>query len=128
VDNRCITSASEQSTAVTSRVRREEADALRKVSDDGESEIGSKISRKELEEHPGTDNHRSNFEDNHFEISSGSDERAMAGSFPGDSARCPVDPAREGKPALKKNYAVGLEMSCSGAAYAWAPEIPMSIR
>ena len=67
VDKRCISSASEQGMAVTSRVRREEADALRKASDDGESEIASKISRKQLKEHTGTENKgSSNFERNHF--------------------------------------------------------------
>jgi len=66
VDNRYISSASEQSMTVTSRVRREEADALRKASEDGESEIASKISRKQLEEHTGTENKGSNFERNHF--------------------------------------------------------------
>jgi hypothetical protein len=53
--------------AVASRVRREETDALRKASEDGESEIASKISRKQLEEHTGTENKgSSNFERNHF--------------------------------------------------------------
>ena len=33
---------------------------------------------------------------------------------------------RDGKPGLKKNYAVGLEISCPGGAYYWAPEIPSS--
>jgi hypothetical protein len=44
----------------------EEADALRKASEDGESEIASKISRKQVEEHTGTENKGSNFERNHF--------------------------------------------------------------
>ena len=30
----------------------------------------------------------------------------------------------EAKPCRKKSYAVGLEMSCPGGAYHWAPEIP----
>jgi hypothetical protein len=43
------------------------ADALRKASEDGESEIASKISREQLEEHTGADNKgSSNFERNHF--------------------------------------------------------------
>jgi hypothetical protein len=29
---------------------------------------------------------------------------------------------------LTKNYAVGLEMSCPGGAYHWAPEIPSTRR
>jgi hypothetical protein len=44
VGNRCISSASEQSMPVTSRVGCEEADALRRASENGESEIASKIS------------------------------------------------------------------------------------
>ena len=52
--------------AVASRVRREEADALRKASENSESEIASKISRKQLEEHTRTGNKGSNFERNHF--------------------------------------------------------------
>src|SRR5450755_2491948 len=32
--------------------------------------------------------------------------------------------AREGQAISQKNYAVGLEMSCPGGAYHWAPEIP----
>jgi hypothetical protein len=60
--------------AVTSRVRREQADALRKASEDGESEIASKISRKQLKEHTGTENKgSSNFERNHFRNSHSSD-------------------------------------------------------
>jgi len=30
----------------------------------------------------------------------------------------------EAKPCRKKSYAVGLEMSCPGGAYHWAPKIP----
>jgi Cdc6-like AAA superfamily ATPase len=51
--------------AVTSRVRKE-ADALRKASENGESEIAAKISRKQHEEHTSTENMGSNFERNHF--------------------------------------------------------------
>jgi hypothetical protein len=52
VGNRCISSASEQSMPVASRARCEEADALRKASEDGESKIASKISRKQLKSTP----------------------------------------------------------------------------
>jgi hypothetical protein len=52
--------------AVTSRLRREGADALRKAGQDGESEVASKISRKQLKEHTGTESKGgSNFERNH---------------------------------------------------------------
>jgi hypothetical protein len=65
---------------VTSRVRCEEADALRKASEDGESEIASKISRKQLEEHTGTENKGSNFERNHFRnLPSSNDEKWPTG-------------------------------------------------
>jgi hypothetical protein len=33
-----------------------------------------------------------------------------------------------GKPIVKKSYAVGLEISCPGGAYYWAPEIPSAKR
>jgi hypothetical protein len=40
-----------------------------------------------------------------------------------------VAPPTEGKLARsQKNYAVGLEMSCPGGAYYWAPEIPSNRR
>jgi hypothetical protein len=107
-------SASEQSMPVTSRARCEEADALRKASEDGESEIASKISRKQLEEHTGTENKGGNFERNHFRnLPSSNGERLW--------------PAGEGKLGLRKNYAVGLEIRCRGGAYYWAPEIPSEV-
>jgi len=36
--------------------------------------------------------------------------------------------AGEGQAISQKNYAVGLEMSCPGGAYHWAPEIPSARR
>jgi hypothetical protein len=76
VGNRCISSASEQGMAVTSRLRREGADALRKAGEDGESEVASKISRKQLKEHTSTESKGgSNFERNHSHVPSSNGER-----------------------------------------------------
>jgi hypothetical protein len=36
--------------------------------------------------------------------------------------------SRAGQASSQKNYAVGLEMSCPGGAYGWAPEIPSEAR
>jgi hypothetical protein len=36
--------------------------------------------------------------------------------------------SRAGQASSPKNYAVGLEMSCPGGAYDWAPEIPSGAR
>jgi hypothetical protein len=53
--------------ALISRVRREKADALGKASEDSEREIASKISRRQLKEHTGTESKgSSNFEPDHF--------------------------------------------------------------
>jgi hypothetical protein len=99
---------------VTSRVRREEADALRKASEDRESEIASKISRKQHEEHTGTENKGSNFERNHFRnLPSSNGERLW--------------PAGEGKLGLRKYCADGLEIPRPGDAFYWAPEIPSEV-
>ena len=104
VGNRCISSASEQSMPVTSRVRCEEADALRKASEDGESEIASKISRKQLEEHTGTENKGSNFERNHFRnIPSSNGERLW--------------PAGEGKLGLRKITPSGSKFRVAAAPF-----------
>jgi hypothetical protein len=97
---------------VTSRVRREEADALRKASEDGESEIASKISRKQLEEHTGTENKGSNFERNHFRnLPSSNGERLW--------------PAGGRQTWPQKSYAVGLEIRCRGGAFYWAMKSPV---
>jgi len=39
-----------------------------------------------------------------------------------------VAPPTEGKTRSQRNYAVGLEMSCPGGTYYWAPEIPSDCR
>ena len=112
VGNRCISSASEQSMPVTSRARYEEADALRKASEDGESEIASKISRKQLEEHTGTENKGSNFERNHFRnLPSSNGERLW--------------PAGEGKLGLRKITPSGSKFGVAAAPFTGSLKSPV---